>query len=286
MPRQHGRGRSRSPKRVTDWVSRAIIKMGRYEDKRPVGFHVDAEGSFMLSNLMCTWVRGRNLTEEIILTEILANRRDGVIRFSVKQEAGDYRIWVHEARRSMRLGREPAQVLSYVAFLMEQGAVELDHGWASLTNIVETMKRKRFIAAVGDADALQELILKTDYDGRFTIHDGWIREIDEKDRPVAQNYCRPPHWPRAPQETPEIDEKDRAVAQNIYAAPQETPWRISARAPKNPPGKHWTRYDHGNGLFWWYYEGPKGTWWMDEREHAEPEPYPVDPVEEISSEDA
>ena len=44
--------------------------------------------------------------------------------------------------------------------------------------------------------------------------------------------------------------------------------------------------DHGNGLFWWYYEGPKGTWWMDEREHAEPEPYPVDPVEEISSEDA
>jgi hypothetical protein len=195
MPRQHGRGRSRSPKRVTDWVSRAIIKMGRYEDKRPVGFHVDAEGSFMLSNLMCTWVRGRNLTEEIILTEILANRRDGVIRFSVKQEAGDYRIWVHEARRSMRLGREPAQVLSYVAFLMEQGAVELDHGWATLTNIVEIMKRKRFIAAVGDADALQELILKTDYDdydGRFTIHDGWIREIDEKDRPVAQNYCRPP----------------------------------------------------------------------------------------------
>jgi len=199
--------------------------MGRYEDQRPVGFHVDAEGSFMLSNLMCTWVRGRNLTEEIILTEILANRRDGVIRFSVKQEAGDYRIWVHEARRSMRLGREPAQVLSYVAFLMEQGAVELDHGWASLTNIVETMKRKHFIAAVGDADALQELIRKTDCDGRFTIHDG---------RPVAQNYSRPPHWPRAPQETPEIDEKDRAVAQNIYAAPQETPWRISARAPKNP----------------------------------------------------
>ena len=107
-----------------------------------------------------------------------------------------------------------------------------------------------------------------------------VMEVDDEEEDG------PPHWPRAPQETPEIDEKDRAVAQNIYAAPQETPWRISARAPKNPPGKHWTRYDHGNGLFWWYYEGPKGTWWMDEREHAEPEPYPVDPVEEISSEDA
>lgn len=236
--------------------------MGRYEDQRPVGFHVDAEGSFMLSNLMRTWAQGRNLTEEIILTELLANkRRDGVTRVSVKQEAGDYRIWVRMAR-TRRLERETAQeVLNYTAFLMEQGSVDLEHGWATLTNIVETMKRKCFIAAVRDADALQELIQKTDYDGRFTLHDGWIFRIAEKDGAVAQNYSRP---------------QDQAVAKSSAAPP---PWR-----PKTPPGKHWTRYNHGNGLFWWYYEGPKGRWWMEDIKDAEPEPY-LDPVEEISSED-
>ncbi len=298
--------------------------MGRYEDQRPVGFHVDAEGAFKLSNLMRTWVRGRNLTEEIILTELLVNksRRDGGIRFSVKQEAGDYRIWVHEARR---LEREPAQVLSYVAFLMEQGGVELHDGWASLTNIVETMKRKHFIAAVGDADALQELLRKTDYDGRFTIHDGWIRGIDEDDQAVAQNYAAPHpgmvsapspalaprprpssrfqlqtpaqassrSWPpvAAPASsssprhqqptTTSLPEPPCAYIDLVALENQETQGDeepkgagISAKAPKNPPGKHWTQYDHGNG-FWWYYEGPKGTWWMEDTEHAEPEPYPV-----------
>jgi len=393
-------GRSRSPKGGKEWISRSIVQMGRYKDRRPSGFHVDAEGAFKLSNLMSTWGKAQSLTQEEIL-EVLQknsiNTRSGGNRFSMKQEScGDYTIWVHKAggstggrgwnasdgksaasqsapwkdngnsawgataqpatdtakssdawswndssqqswnkpqdsswppasnwkngdsshgtssgsRAAKGGGGQAEHVQRYVGFLLKRGNEEgmkiHTNGWASLTDIVDTMKRKRSDLDVGDADALQKLLQETDSAGRFEIQDGWIRKIDRDQRTAPQNSARPqqsttsslpepagapPSQPAsqtyaapfnawAKQETDEAkvdwggDDEAPETARGVSAVkaePVDDERSDGRSAPKKPPGKHWTMYDDG-GTYWWYYEGPKGVWWMGP-EHDKPQPF-------------
>ena len=46
--------------------------------------------------------------------------------------------------------------------------------------------------------------------------------------------------------------------------------------PPPPPGEHWQCFDDA-GVLWWFYDGPKGKWWLTDSD-AVPQPYVDAPV--------
>mmetsp|Transcript_52291 Transcript_52291/g.122123 ORF Transcript_52291/g.122123 Transcript_52291/m.122123 type:complete len:410 (-) Transcript_52291:146-1375(-) len=92
--------RSRSPKK--DWISRKLVQIGRYQDKRPHGLNVDASGTFALDNLMTVWGHSQGLSKEDVLgavRENMINERTGRARYSLSgnDRTGSYFIQVHQS---------------------------------------------------------------------------------------------------------------------------------------------------------------------------------------------
>jgi len=81
--------RSRSPKRGTSWISRAISSFGRYPEKRPRGLCADETGAFPLEQLMVHWGREHGLKEQDVLEALREHMfadqdgKDGHLRFVI-----------------------------------------------------------------------------------------------------------------------------------------------------------------------------------------------------------
>ena len=258
MRRYHGG--SRSPKGGRKWISKAIVKMGRYEEGRPRGFNVDAEGAFKLSNLMSAWGRKASLTEERILDELQKNsmRGNGEPRFSMMEEAGgDFKIWVLGARR--RRDRED----------LEHGGRRQDRSWPPVSSRGSSSAQlqpasSNLLAAEQHLDQLDKAMLATqaqNYAARGTYLEATDLRLYASD-PLcmvsAPSAARPrPSSRPQPSQTP----KPASSTNSTVDLTGDDEPKGGAKAPRPPPGKHWTMY-HDDGDIWWFYEGPKGTWWM------------------------
>merc|ERR1711972_846682 len=80
------------------------------------------------------------------------------------------------------------------------------------------------------------------------------------------------------------ESKPRAADKNQEhrASPSKRPSRFSEKPPE-PPGPNWKKYVD-DGFFWYYYEGPLGKWWAQQKEGSqeigEVEPWPDDADDE------
>ncbi|CAK9043965.1 unnamed protein product [Durusdinium trenchii] len=198
------------------------------------------------------------------------------------------------------------QIQRYMAYLLKNGwqeGVNADReGYADLQSIVDAMQQRKPDFGLTSIEEVKTFLQETDQEGRFAIDaQDRVRKIDRNARqqpPEPQPWKSHTTTTRPSQAQPARSQPARF---NAFEAPthvqkeevdydedepeaDDTPGvsqvktEINNRKPKNPPGKHWTQYDD-NTTIWWYYEGPRGVWWMGP-EHSEPQPYNSAPAVE------
>jgi len=199
------------------------------------------------------------------------------------------------------------QIQRYMGFLLKGGkedGVQADwDGYAYLSDMVTAMQNRKPEFNINDVESLKQFLQDTDHEGRFTVDEqDRVKKIDRNERHgngehwkggktnSTNSYATPAPERRPSQAQPAqfnafkptpayatMHKKEEADYGDDDDDGQATPGVSDVKVkqdpdkPKKPPGKHWTQYDD-NTTIWWYYEGPKGIWWMGP-EHSEPQPY-------------
>mmetsp|Transcript_1618 Transcript_1618/g.3350 ORF Transcript_1618/g.3350 Transcript_1618/m.3350 type:complete len:184 (-) Transcript_1618:163-714(-) len=106
------RGCSRSPRWGSERISRAVVALGRYPDKRPQGLRVNSSNAFLLRNLMEVWGERQGLREEDVLDalrEHMFHQDSASLRFAINDDgSGNITIRVHPKRGRSR-SRSPCE---------------------------------------------------------------------------------------------------------------------------------------------------------------------------------
>jgi hypothetical protein len=259
MRRYHGG--SRSPRGGRKWISKAIAKMARYEENRPRGFHVDDEGGFKLSNLLSTWRGKSSLTEEVILHELEKNsmRRNGEFRFLMRQEVGgDTTIWVKDARCA-----NVADHNYFVEWQRRSDREDLEYGGSSSAQLQPTSGNVQ--AAETQLDQLDKAVLATQAQ-HSAARGAYLEPISLRlcaSDPLCLVSAPSAARPRPSSRRPRPSQTPKPPTVDLTGV--DEPKGVS-EVPGPPPGKHWTMFnDYGDS--WWFYEGPKGTWWTSSEHH-------------------
>lgn len=188
------------------------------------------------------------------------------------------------------------KVQRWLGFVFKRGYEELDlhlkDGWAQLGDLAEVVSRKRRDFGITDAAGLRELLERTDDAGRFEIDEeaGLIRLLERAQRrhPKASNGKEQDRWRQRTEVKEELhprqqrrwEVKEEAFAQvepsasaaSVAAAPGAV--GRGPPAPGDMPKKHWQMFQD-NGSVWFYYEGPLGKWWCQDK-YELPEPFAED----------
>jgi len=144
-------------------------------------------------------------------------------------------------------------VQRWVGYVLKRGHQELRLSMkggarAKLDDLASLLHRQKPDFGVNDADSLRSLLETTDHAGRFEFDgEGCVRKVPHNER--LQKAAGPPRAEEIP------------ISQRRAVSPSPPP------PPGAKPGKHWTTYRDGAN-FWFYYEGPKGRWWCQERDET------------------
>jgi len=148
-------------------------------------------------------------------------------------------------------------------------------GWANVDEIVEVLKWKRADFGISDGQHLRDILSETDMEGRFQIDArGRLKKVQRELRLPRKPTSAPSKSRRttAAQETSIVKKtEDGSELPPVLQASSGRPTETADGVPEKPPGEHWTKYTD-DGALWWYYEGPKGKWWMQNTDER-PQPW-------------
>lgn len=154
------------------------------------------------------------------------------------------------------------------------GVVVEQGGWASIDDLAEAMSNRRPKLGISDGQQLRELLRDTDALGRFEVDDrGRVRKVHRDYRQPRGSASVVGYGGDAWEEDEASAEeppkgRQRTVAEPGREEPQDSAPIATANgpdAPDKPPGPGWTKYIDDD-VIWYFYEGPKGKWWMQEGE--------------------
>jgi len=163
-------------------------------------------------------------------------------------------------------------------------------GWTSLEGLAVELNKRRPDFGVADGIQFKELLETSDMDGRFEFDArGRVRKVERDQRQrrsvgavafqangSAGSWAAPAGGgDRGPPPATVTVNGSRAAAP-AEAAPAAATGAVDSAAsngqiPPNPPGEFWTEYVDDD-VYWWYYEGPLGKWWMQETD-TRPSPW-------------
>lgn len=213
-----------------------VVGFGRYPEKRPRGLNVDAQGAFKLSDLMAVWGYKQGYTDDQVLGAVQKNMyRGNEQRFILDVDNyGEATIRVKERR-----GDRGAATWSAGVQWEEDKSTPpwRDEGdaWAASSWTPNTAAASTGKTAFGSV-------------GKKT---------------QAKQYTA------ARADAPSADHVRTSAAQlrpNDIAGSEQGP-----DPPGEKPGKFWQVFQDG-GDIWYYYEGPLGKWWCQDKFEM-PEPF-------------
>jgi len=154
--------------------------------------------------------------------------------------------------------KHPETIQRWVGWLLKGGYSDLgiardNAGWASAEELAAAMAKQKPEFGISDGMALRELIESTDTAGRFEFDAaGRVRKVARDQR----------QWSRVAADA----HREPPVKLSVAVEPEPT-----STPPPKPPGPYWTEYVDQD-VYWHYYEGPLGKWWMSDTD-AEPIPW-------------
>eukprot|EP00747_Dinoflagellata_sp_TGD_P200502 gnl/TRDRNA2_/TRDRNA2_73906_c0_seq1.p1 gnl/TRDRNA2_/TRDRNA2_73906_c0~~gnl/TRDRNA2_/TRDRNA2_73906_c0_seq1.p1 ORF type:complete len:248 (-),score=38.20 gnl/TRDRNA2_/TRDRNA2_73906_c0_seq1:53-691(-) len=189
------------------------------------------------------------------------------------------------------------KISRWVAWVLKSGHKELGvqvsaDGWAKLSELSKAAYRDR--KGFGDLseNSLRDMLLN-ESGGRWEVKEDSVRKLDRALRTSRSHRTPGPgkasgsagevghHRRRSRSRSPHGIHKqdtdsmpqsssrsgrytDSGSAKQVISSSREVDAAcdsVDDDAPDPPPGDHWTKYKD-DGSVWWYYEGPKGTWWV------------------------
>lgn len=204
--------------------------------------------------------------------------------------------WPGGSRGDSRDGIE-LKIMKWLNYVLKTGhrqlKVDLDDGWASIDDLADVCSQHREDFGISDGQQIRELLEQSDIEGRFALDSrGRVRKVSRDQRRPRQELVRrmAPPWRGTvasglsrggrvgdgeerggegmPIPGPEPAAEPDSVARSTGSSGCERP------AP--PPGDDWQRFSD-DGVLWWFYDGPKGKWWMANTE-TKPQPFVEDTV--------
>jgi len=293
---------SQAKQEQNSWSSNQWKSNGDWDNK-------SSNGSY--GNRTESWVKIEPKTE----TWTSRGNSAGGWRLQGSQDNTSSQGWKNQNKGGGHTHDVTEQIQRYMGYLLKNGGKEGVHadwaGYASLSSMVEAMQNWKPDFGINDVESLKRFLQETDHEGRFTVDkQDRVRKVDRNARnggqgswtnnsagqdrrptqptqrePVRFNAFTPAYAPMSKEEAVDYGGDDDANTPGVSTVKTEqhdngenhARDRDDGKKPKNPPGKHWIQYDDNNTI-WWYYEGPKGTWWMGP-EHSEPQPYSGAPVD-------
>ena len=257
----------KAPKGIREMkISHSVAAMGRYKNMRPAGLKVDVgsdgSGTFKLSNLMSTWGEHHGLTESDILYELTrtAVRKDNGKRFSVRWVAGgDHKITVHPACAASR--SSAAALPRHDRHLCP----DLDAGESCRRDRPESGDQTHQTVPPWRQHLVQttKSLLEISRDSRQPA----LAPRDARGGVLLKGLARR-QQPAASSAASSSSSRPRPPQPECLEISSDT--ESSGGSPMTPPGKHWLLVTDPDEQLWWYYDGPKGKYWMGEG-HEKPE---------------
>ncbi|CAJ1341080.1 unnamed protein product [Effrenium voratum] len=175
---------------------------------------------------------------------------------------------------------KPEQIQRFMGYLLKNGKEEHVYsdydGWAPVSQIIAAIQRRHSDWGINSPEDLNKMLQESDHEGRFIMEGQRIRKVDRNARRAPPEPVNVPVKPTASKRfnafTVKKQEEEEEEDEGNFGEDDDTPGVASVQGqkpPRKPPGRHWTQYDD-NSTIWWYYEGPRGQWYMGP-EHTEPQ---------------
>mmetsp|Transcript_78239 Transcript_78239/g.162449 ORF Transcript_78239/g.162449 Transcript_78239/m.162449 type:complete len:475 (-) Transcript_78239:70-1494(-) len=189
------------------------------------------------------------------------------------------------------------KIQRWIGYMLRQPHVDKAGGWMDIDELLQAAAKEKPNFGLNSRADIDAMLKETDHESRFEVDAAanCLRKVPRNERggqhqksnkPSANYWGKEAAAPASNASTPRSSRKHDyhdypsvPTANEPAEESQNGVWEVPDEdedqqkeaydpesyaedgAPQPPPGEHWTQYED-KGVFWWYYDGPLGQWWL------------------------